>query len=57
MISKIKAVFYNYIEDLVKCIPNDAVLGGAVRKYVNGNSRTKKRKQNKQTIYKLIVRY
>ena len=58
MLSKINAIFYDYVEDLVRRIPNDTVLGSTVRDYVNGNTRKNKpNKQKEQIVYTFKVTY
>ena len=56
MINTIKASCFDHIRTLVKSIPNDAELGCRVRNFVCG-SKPRKRNQNRQTIYRLKIRY
>jgi len=49
----IKASFYDYIKNLVRCIPNDTVLGRTVREYVTGSGRYHKPKRQKQIVYRI----
>ena len=55
MISKIKAVYYDQIENMVYCTPNDASLGRKVRQYVCGDNTPRIQFRPKPNTYTIRI--
>ena len=55
MISRIKATYYNQIENMVYCTPNDASLGRKVRQYVCGDNTPRIQFRPKPNTYTIRI--